>query len=385
MQSPMTYPLPQPTAPGHSWVGIDLARLAQNMAALQARLAPETRLCAVLKADAYGAGIEHVAPALARAAIPFAAIASTAEALALRRAGYRGRVLRIRTATPQEAAEALGLGVEELVGAPEVAQRLSALALGAGITLTVHLALNAGGMARDGLELAAPGGPERARALLHRPGLRIAGIMTHFAEDGPDSMRAALATFRRETAWLIAAGGLARQDVLLHAANSSATLTLPETHLDMVRCGAALYGCIGAPPEFAPILSLCGRVAMVAEFPAGSTVGYDRTLRLTRDTRLANIPLGYANGYRRSFSNLGQVLIHGQRAPVMGKVSMNAVMADVTGIPQVQSGDMAVFFGPQGDDAITATEVEHISGRVLADLFCSWGRLNDRLCLQGGS
>lgn len=381
----MTYPLPQPTAPGHSWVGIDLARLARNIAALQAHLAPDTRLCAVLKADAYGAGIENVAPALARAAIPFAAIASTAEALALRRAGYRGRVLRIRTATPQEAAEALGLGVEELVGTPEVAQRLSALALGAGLTLSVHLALNVGGMARDGLELNSPGGPERATALLRRPGLRIAGIMTHFADDTSQALRSALATFRQEAGWLIAAGGLARQDLLLHAANSAATLTLPETHLDMVRCGAALYGCIGTPPDFAPVLSLCGRVAMVAEFPAGSTVGYDRTTRLARDTRLANIPLGYANGYRRSFSNLGQVLIRGCRAPVMGKVSMNAIMADVTDIPAVQGGDVAVALGALGAEAITAAEVERISGRVLADLFCSWGRLNDRLCLHEGN
>lgn len=370
-----------PAVPGHAWVEIDLDRLDSNLAALRRVIGAGPALCAVLKADAYGAGIGNVAPVLIRGGVDIAAIASTAEAAALRRAGYRGRLLRIRTASPQEAAAALGLAVEELAGAPEVAHRLSALACGAGVEIPVHLAINAGGMSRDGLEIAAPGGNEQARAMLGLPGLRVAGIMTHFPEDAPDAVRACLDTFRREADWLIAAGGLRRGDILLHAANSMAALSLPETRLDMVRCGAALYGCVGAEPCFSPVMRLCSAIASIMAFPAGNTVGYDRTVRLARPSRLANIPLGYSNGYRRSFSEGGHVLVRGLRAPVMGKVSMNSVMVDVTDIPGACAGDRVVFFGDQDGARITRDEVQRISGLVLADLFCSWGAENDRVPL----
>lgn len=367
--------------PGHAWVEVDLGRLDRNLAALRGVIGAGPALCAVLKADAYGAGIANVAPVLIRGGVGFAAIASTAEAAVLRRAGYRGRLLRIRTASPQEASAALGLGVEELVGTPEVATRLSALARGAGVEIPVHLAINAGGMSRDGLEIAAPGGEDQARAMLGLPGLRVAGIMTHFPEDAAAAVRACLDTFRREADWLIAEGGLRRGDVLLHAANSMATLSLPETRLDMVRCGAALYGCVGAEPDFGPVMRLCSTVASIVTFPTGNTVGYDRTVRLMRPSRLANIPLGYSNGYRRSFSEGGHVLIRGQRAPVMGKVSMNSVMVDVTDIPGACAGDRAVFFGDQDGARITRDEVQRISGLVLADLFCTWGAENERVTL----
>ena len=367
-------------ASSHAWVGVDLGQLAANLQALRARLTGGAQLCAVLKADAYGLGIANVAPVLIRADVQLASIASTEEAIALRRAGYSGQLLRIRTATPQEAAAGIGHGIEELVGTPEVAARLAALAAGAGVPMRVHLAVNAGGMSRDGLELSAPDGPGLARAILAQPGLTIAGIMTHFPDDGVAAMRDCLATFRREADWLMAEGGLERCNIQLHAANSMACLTLPESQLDMVRCGAAIYGCVGSAPDFAPALSLCATVASVMAFPAGNTVGYDRTIRLARPSLLANVPLGYSNGYRRSFSNRGAVLIRGQRAPVMGKVSMNGVMVDVTDISGVRPGDVAVFFGRQQDAVIGRDEVQHITGRVLADLCCTWGAVNARIC-----
>lgn len=379
--------IPAPTVPAadfaassHAWVGVDLGQLAANLQSLRARLSGDAQLCAVLKADAYGLGIGNVAPVLMRGDVRMAAVASTEEAVAMRRAGYGGRLLRIRTATPQEAAAGIGHGIEELVGTPEVAARLAALAAGAGVPMRVHLAVNAGGMSRDGLELSAPDGPEQARAILAQPGLTIAGIMTHFPDDSRAAMQDCLATFRREADWLVAEGRLDRRDVQLHAANSMASLTLPESHLDMVRCGAAIYGCVGEAPDFAPAISLCATVASVMAFPAGNTVGYDRTIRLTRPSLLANIPLGYSNGYRRSFSNRGAVLLHGQRALVMGKVSMNGVMVDVTDISGVRPGDVAVFFGRQQGAVIGRDEVQQITGRVLADLCCTWGAVNARIC-----
>lgn len=375
---PTTLPLTQ----AHSWISVDLGQLEHNLASLKARLRRGVRLCVVMKADAYGLGIAGIAPVLIRHWVDFIAVASNAEAVTLRQAGYGGRLMRIRTASPDEALAAASLGVEEMIGDVDTAQRLSALALATDRAIPVHFALNAGGIGRDGLELSAPGGQDRAQVMLALPGLRIVGIMTHFPDTEADALRGSLAIFRAEADWLIAQAGLDRSAVLIHAASSIGTLALPEAHLDMVRCGAVLFGCIGDAPEFAPVLSLCARISSITELPAGASVGYDRTMLLNRPTRLANISLGYADGYPRSFSNCGDVLIGGMRAPVLGKVSMNSIMADVTDVAAAAPGAVAVMFGPQGAAQITRTEVQEISGRVMADLCCSWGALNDRLYLH---
>ena len=378
---------PLPGRPGkrlaeaaNAWIEIDPAVFEHNLRLTRAAVSGGARICAVLKADAYGTGIDLVMPSLIAARIPCIGIASNEEARRVRVCGFKGRLLRVRAATLDEVACALPYGVEELAGNLAVAQAMAGLARRRGRALPVHLALNSAGMGRNGIEMGVGQGRRDAVALANLEGLRIVGMMTHFpTEDRADILRGVDA-FKAQAAWLIANTRLRRQDVLLHAANSYAVQYIPESHLDMVRPGGMLYGYGGTPkPPFVHVASFKSKVAAVQAYPAGDTVSYDRTWVLKRDSLLANIPVGYSDGYRRAYSNRGAMLVRGQRAPVVGRVTMNTTMIDVTDIPGVQAGDEVVLFGRQGAAEITQAEIEELTGVILADQYTVWGAANPKL------
>lgn len=361
----------------NAWLEIDLDVFDANLQRVRA-LAGEAQLCAVLKADAYGTGIDLVMPRIIAAGVPCIGIASTEEARMARACGYRGRVLRVRAATLEEVEAALPYRIEELAGNLAMARAMAALAHRRR-PLPVHLALNSAGMGRNGLELATEQGRRDAMALAGLDGLRIVGLMTHFPGEDPADVLAGVRTFEQQADWLFAHTALRRGDVQLHAANSFALQHVPESRLDMVRPGGALYGYGGTPkPPFAHVAAFKTRVASVQAFPAGDTVSYDRTYTLRRDSLLANLPVGYSDGYRRAYSNKGSVLVRGRRAPVLGRVTMNTTMVDVTDIPGVQAGDEVVLFGRQGGEQITQAEIEDWTGVILADQYSIWGTLNPK-------
>ena len=364
----------------NAWIEVDRAVLDANIRLIRSMLAGGVQVCAVMKADAYGTGIALAMPSIIAAGFPYVGIASTEEARAARRSGFKGRLLRVRAATPDEVEDALPDKVEELAGNLAAALDMAAIARRRGRTLRVHLALNSAGMSRNGIEMATEQGRRDAAAIARIEGLRIVGMMTHFPTEERDDILQGLAAFKSQTAWLFANTSLRREDVILHAANSFAVQHIPEAQLDMVRPGGALYGYGGTPkPPFAHVASFKTRVAAVNAYPAGDTVSYDRTYTLKRDSLLANLPVGYSDGYRRAYSNAGSVLIRGRRAPVVGRVTMNTTMVDVTDIPGVEIGDEAVLFGKQGEDEITQAEIERITGVILADQYTIWGASNPKL------
>ena len=363
----------------NAWIEVDPAVFDHNLGLIRSMLTGGAKVCAVMKADAYGVGIDMVMPNVIRARIPYVGIASTEEARMARACGFKGRLMRVRATTAWEIEAALPYAVEELVGDLDAAQAVARIAGRRRRPARVHLALNSAGMSRNGLEMATEAGRREAQALVATDSLRIVGLMTHFpTEDLPD-VRHGLDTFKRDAAWLFANTALRREDVLLHAANSFAVQHVPEAHLDMVRPGGALYGYGGTPkPPFAHAGAFKTRVASVQAYPAGNTVSYDRTFTLTRDSLLANLPVGYSDGYRRAYSNKGSVLVRGRRAPVVGRVTMNTTMVDVTDIPGVAPGDEVVLFGRQGDDEITQAEIEELTGVILADQYTVWGTSNPK-------
>ena len=297
----------------------------------------------------------------------------------VRACGFKGRLMRVRAAMSEEIEAARPYAVEELVGGVEAARTVARLLRRRRGGAPVHLALNSAGMSRNGLELSTERGRRDALAMVATEGLRIVGLMTHFPGEELPDVRQGVDTFKREAAWLFANTALRREDVLLHAANSFAVQHVPEAHLDMVRPGGALYGYGGTPkPPFAHAGAFKTRVASVQAYPAGNTVSYDRTFTLTRDSLLANLPVGYSDGYRRAFSNKGSVLVRGRRAPVVGRVTMNTTMVDVTDIAGVAPGDEVVLFGRQGDDRITQAEIEELTGVILADQYTVWGTSNPK-------
>lgn len=365
--------------PSNAWLEIDAQAFEGNIQALKAKLG-ETKICAVMKADAYGHSIKLLIPSVIKAELPCVAIASNEEARAVREGGFKGRLMRLRTATLAEVEAALPLGVEELVGNLAFTKEVAKTGTKHDRTVRVHIDLNAGGMSRNGLELATEQGKADAVAITKTPGIDVVGLMTHFPVEEVEDVKKVLALYLQQSEWLIGAAKLDRGHVVRHTANSFATLEVPEARLDMVRPGGALYGdTIPTYTEFKRVMSFKSRVAAVNPYPAGNSVGYDRTFVLQRDSRLANVPVGYSDGYRRVFSSKTFVLIRGKRFPVVGRVSMNTLMVDVTDDPTVASGDEVVLFGKQGDAEITQAELEKAADTILADLYTIWGAANPRI------
>jgi alanine racemase len=364
-------------AESNAWLEIDLAAFAGNLRQLKTDLGGNSQICAVLKADAYGHGLALVMPAIIEQRIPCVAVASNEELRIVREGGYTGRLMRVRMATPGEIEAALPYDAEELIGNEELARMAGQAAERRGRHLKIHLALNSGGMSRNGIDMSLPEGCAQVRAIAAQPGLRIVGIMTHFPIEDEVDVRRGLKRFKHDAAVAVVEARLDRSRILLHAANSFAALQVPESRLDMVRPGGVLFGDGPAGHEaYRRVMEFKSRVAAIQVFPAGATVGYDRSRVLRRPSRLANVPVGYSDGYRAALGNKTHVLIHGQRAPVVGRVSMNTLMVDVSDIDDIHPGDEVVLFGRQGGAEITQAELEKATGSLLADLYVIWGAAN---------
>lgn len=290
--------------------------------------------------------------------------------------------MRVRNATEQEMAQATSYSVEELIGNLDMAKKLDAIAKQQNKVIPIHLALNSGGMSRNGLEVNNKAGLEEAKQIAQLANLKVVGIMSHYPEEDADKVREDLARFKQQSQKVLDVTGLNRKDVTLHMANTFATITVPESWLDMVRVGGIFYGDTIASTDYKRVMTFKSNIASINYYPKGNTVGYDRTYTLKRDSVLANIPVGYADGYRRVFSNAGHALIGGQRVPVLGKTSMNTVIVDITDLKNIKSGDEVVFFGKQGNAEITAEEVEDISGALFTEMSILWGATNQRVLVD---
>ncbi|HHQ6627065.1 TPA: alanine racemase [Serratia fonticola] len=361
---------------------ISQSALEYNTHKIQQLLGDKTTLCAILKGDAYGHDLSLVAPVMIKNHVQCIGVASNQELQTVRELGFKGRLMRVRNATEAEMRQATDYDTEELIGNLEMAKRLDAIAAQQGKTLRFQLALNSGGMSRNGLEVSEAAGLTEAKAISALPHLKMVGIMSHYPEEDAAAVRKDLARFKVQSQQVLDITGIKRSDVTLHVANTFATLTVPESWLDMVRVGGVFYGDTIASNDYKRVMTFKSSIAALNHYPKGNTVGYDRTYTLKRDSVLANIPVGYADGYRRVFSNAGHVLIQGQRVPVVGKTSMNTVMVDVTDVKGVTPGDEVVFFGKQGNAEITATEVEDISGALFTEMSILWGSTNKRVLVD---
>lgn len=370
----------QRVAKNNAWIEIDDTAITRNIEKLKVMVGTGTKICAIVKADAYGNSIELIMPALINANLPCLGFGSNEEARIARKHGYNGVLMRVRTALEVEVRDGIQYDIEELVGNLSYAQEVAKIAKEMHHPLRIHLAINANGLSRNGIELATEQGRQDALEISKIENLEIVGLMTHYPVEEIDDVKANLELFKQQSTWLIDATNLERNKLTLHAANTFATLEVPESHMDMVRVGGAIYGDLPHYPELErTFAAFKTRVATVNSYPKGNTVGYDRTITLKRDSRLANLPIGYADGYRRAFSNKAFVLINGHRVPVIGKISMNTTMVDVTDFPDIKFGDEVVIFGKQGKDEITQEELEEIQGALLADIYLPWANSNPRI------
>ncbi|MGA3170646.1 MAG: alanine racemase [Chthoniobacteraceae bacterium] len=363
------------------WAEIDLSAIRHN-ASVAARLAgPGAGVMAIVKANAYGHGLEEVVGAL-RDGVAMFGVANLHEAQAVRAAlaDDKPGVFILGPALPGERAAIVEGGFVPAVSTLEEAAAYAGLAaLGRGRRVPAHLAIDTG-MGRIGIE------QEEAiavvREIMRLPGLEIAGVATHLpvADEDEEFTREQLGRFDRLVASL---RGIGLEAPIVHALNSAGLLRRAGHAGTLARAGLMLYGSSPVPEcqaELRPALALKTRVTIIRDLPAGHGVSYGRTYITPHPMRVATLAIGYADGYQRHLSNRGaDVLIHGRRCPVLGRVTMDQIMADVSHVPGTAIGDEAVLIGSQGNEEILAAELAAKSGTIAWEIFTSIGPRVERL------
>lgn len=356
----------KPTFYRPAWAEVDLGALRRNVRAFRRRLAPPTRLLFVCKANGYGHGAVQTARAALGAGASWLGVTSVEEGAALRAAGLGAPVLVLGSLYPFESlAEAARLRLTPTIASADAARALIALGKRLKRPLPCHVKVETG-MGRIGVR---PAEALKVLGLLSvaPKAARLEGLYTHFAS-ADDDARFTRLQLERFNAVAQAAAARGLRVPLRHAANSMAALRHPESRLDMVRSGLALYGLC---PGFEPVLSLKSRVVFLKRVARGSPVSYGGTFRTRRDSRLATLPLGYADGVSRRLSNRGEVLLRGRPCRIAGAVTMDMMMADVTALREVHVGDEAVLLGRQGARAITAASVARRLGTIPYEVVCA--------------
>lgn len=358
---------------------ISASAIRHNLGQLRQRLAPATKLCAVVKADCYGHGQDQLLNLIATAADGLG-VATPEEAIHLRTRGYDGPVLVFFSACAYAEGKQLRQALAELVarritltvaGEPDL-RALSEAASRVDSPADVHLKVDTG-MTRSGVL------HDQADALIDRlrsePGIRLSGLYTHFATaDEPDSSFARLQLDRLID--LVRRTGC--DDLTLHAANSAALMDLPESHLDMVRPGIAMYGYLPSPAirnplDLRPSLRLTGRLMQVKDIPAGSSCGYGLTYRFTRDSRVGLVPVGYGDGYPRCLSNQSVMSVRGREVPVRGRIAMDQTLIDLTDVPAARVGDEVEIISASPEAANSVTALASLAGTIPYEITCMLG------------
>ena len=366
---------------------IDLDAIRFNAATAKNKIPKGTKYLAVIKADAYGHGAVQIARALADIADYFA-VATVDEGVEVRAGGVKNDIMVLGYFAPEYYETAIRHDIQPGIFTYESAAELSDAAVRLGKTARCHIAVDTG-MSRIGFEP----NEESARTvkrISELPNLKIEGIFSHFATADETDKTEALRQRERFDGFcaLLAAKGV---DIPIKHINNSAGIMEFDRHYDMVRQGITLYGL--APSEeirrddypLKPAMSLISHVSFVKTLPAGRGISYGRTYITDRETRVATIPVGYADGYPRSQSNKGRVLINGAYCPILGRVCMDQLMADVTNAPEVKIGDKVTLVGADGGNAISVEEVAGSDPYSFNyEFVCGISRRVPRIYISGG-
>jgi len=363
--------MPRPT-----WAEIDLDAIAHNVRAIRAKIGRRVKMLAAVKADAYGHGAVPVSCTALEHGADMLGVATVEEAVELRENEVAAPILILGCVLPEEAEAVVEHGLAATVCDLAVAEALSRSAVAQAKRVSVHVKVDTG-MGRIGVR------PDEAlefvRRIVRLHGLSLDGLFTHFpSADETDKTftRQQIAAFSQVIQELEADG---IRIPLKHAANSAAILDLPESYFDMVRPGLILYGLHPSPDvqrsmALKPAMTLKTRVVFLKDVPAGTPLSYSRTFTTRRPSRIATLPIGYADGLSRGLSNKGAALIRGQRAAVVGRICMDQCLADVTDIPGAAVGDEVVVYGTQGGERISIEEVAQVVGTIPYEITCAVSR-----------
>jgi len=360
---------------------IDLDNLRWNLRQVRAKVGARVKILSMVKANGYGHGAPAVARALVEAGSDAFGVATLEEGMELRQAGIRSPILVVAGIFLEQLDLCFENHLTPVAHDLESLRRLEETVQARGATLNVHLKIDTG-MGRLGLPAADI--YSWLPKVKNLKALQIEGVFSHFSTaesvDG-DYTRKQLVTFLHVVERLRAEG---IAPPLVHLANSAATVTMPAAYFDMVRPGLMLYGiypsaAMAGQVELKPVLSWKSRILQLKKVPAGASISYGQTFVAKRESLIAALPVGYADGYSRLLSNRGAALVRGQRAPVAGRVCMDLTMLDVTDIAKVEQGDEVVLLGRQGDAEISADEMAAWAETIAYEILTSIGARVSRI------
>ncbi len=366
---------------------IDLDAIYKNVSNAKALLKPGTKLMAIIKADAYGHGAKQVAETIDPIADAYG-VAILEEGVELRKAGIDKPIL-ILGFTPEPLYEAMiKYDIATAVFQLDMAEKISAAASRLGKQAKIHIALDTG-MSRIGFKQDEES-LEVIKKIAKLPYIFIEGCFTHFARMDEEDKTKAMTQFEKYMDFVEKIEGCGIELPIKHVSNSAGIIEKQEVNLDMVRDGICVYGLYPSDEvnkenlELTPAMEIKSYVSFVKELEPGVEIGYGGTYTTERETRVATIPVGYADGYPRALSNKGHVLINGMSAPILGRVCMDQFMVDVTDIDNVEEGTMVTLVGRDGDENISIEEISEMSHSFNYEFVCDVGKRIPRVYYKGG-
>jgi alanine racemase len=369
-----------------TWAEVDLDRLGRNIAAIQAAIGPGCKILLVVKADAYGHGSTEISRAALEAGVSMLGVATLHEGIELRSAGLTAPIVILSPSLRSEVDEIIEHHLTPCVSSLEFAELLSRRCVAHEVLSRIHVEVDTG-MGRTGVS---DGDAfEFLQRVVAMPNLKLEGVFTHFPDADSGNTYFAEEQLRRFHEILDALAKKKIEVPIRHASNSAGILSLAQARLDMVRPGILAYGFYPSPrvPRAIPVegvMSFKSRVVQLRSVPSGRFISYSRTYQTKRTTRVGVLPVGYGHGLPWLLSNRGEVLVRGRRAPVIGRVTMDLTMVDLTEIPDVAVGDEAVLFGEQAGASITLEEVAERAETIPYEILCSMGKRVVRVFLSEG-
>lgn len=372
------------------YVEVNLDAIADNMEKMKDHLKTDTKMIAVVKTDGYGHGSVPISKALESKDFMFGfAVATAEEAFELRKEGISKPIIILGYTFPYCYKELITKDIRPTVFKKDMADEISKLAFELKQTVKVHIKVDTG-MSRIGIR-PDDEGLEFVKYVSELPGIKVEGMFTHFAKADESDKEATYEQLRKFNSFYDRIEKELKLNIpVRHCSNSAGIIDIPEANLDCVRAGITMYGLHPSDEvdinkfKLTPALSLFSKIVYIKEIPDGTPISYGGTFVSDKKMRVATVPVGYGDGYPRSLSNKGYVLIRGKKSPILGRVCMDQMMVDVTDIPEACEYDKVTLIGRDKDEEITADFLGELSGRFNYELVCDISNRLPRAYVKDG-
>ena len=358
-----------------TWIEVNLSAIENNLKAVKSAVSPSTKILAIVKADAYGHGAVEVSRALEQNGIEMLGVAFPEEGIELRKKNINGPILILNPVVSEQIEEVIQHSLRVTVCNLDIANEISVIAKKYHRNISVHIEIDTG---MGGAGVCPDNALFLTKALLLIDNLDIEGVFTHFNSSEEKDKSYTYEQNKKFKKFIKQLENAKINIPLIHAANSAAILDIPDSYFNMVRPGLILYGIypsnyVSKDIDLKQAMSFKTRVINLRQLGPRSVIGYGRTFETRQQTTVATIPVGYKDGFNRRFSSLGEVLIHGKRVPIIGRVCMDRCFVDVTNLPDVEIGSEVMLLGNQGDESISIESAAESIGTIPYEVVCNIG------------